>query len=652
MNLTATTVAGATYTWTGPNSFNSSAQNPSINNATTAASGTYSVTVTVNGCTSTAGTTTATVNAIPAAPTAGNNGPICAGSTLNLTASTVAGATYSWTGPNSFSSSAQNPSINNATTAASGTYSVTVTVNGCTSAAGTTAATVNAIPATPTAGNSGPICEGSTLNLTASTIAGATYSWTGPNSFSSSGQNPSINNATTAASGTYSVTVTVNGCTSTAGSTTATVNAIPAAPTAGNNGPICAGSTLNLTATTVAGATYSWTGPNGFTSADQNPSISNVTASASGSYSVSVTVNGCPSTAATTIATINSVPVITGQTSGATNCVGQMIAFSVTASGDGLTYQWSKDGNGIDGATNSSYAIASVSSGDAGSYDCVVSGTCSPTLTSGPMILTVSPAAIGGAATVTAASVCSGDSMTITLSGYLGSIQWQSSTDNVTFADISSATNETLSTGPVVMALYFQAVVTSSPCSSATSSVAVVTVNTTAPRVSAGPIGTNVCEGSTTTFSVAATGNGSLGYAWRKRGTGWANGWTLNAGDGGFFTASSTGNDNAQAASNSGQDIDTGGSAWGLSNAGPNVTEALRLFDAPLSVGQTFAIDMDNGASVVGTVGFGLQDSSSGSNRLEVYFVGGRSNYTINDANGEHDSGVPFTWAGSMCRCA
>src|SRR5439155_12310245 len=116
------------YSCTGPNGFASSSQNPSIANATTAASGSYSVTVTVNGTAAAAGTTTATVNAIPLPPTANNNGPVCAGSTLQLTASTVAGATYSWTGPNGFASGSQNPSIVNATTAASGTYSVTITV--------------------------------------------------------------------------------------------------------------------------------------------------------------------------------------------------------------------------------------------------------------------------------------------------------------------------------------------------------------------------------------------------------------------------------------------------------------------------------------------------------------------------------------------
>jgi uncharacterized repeat protein (TIGR03803 family) len=80
----------------------------------------------------------------PVPPTAGNNGPICAGGTLQLSASTIAGATYAWTGPNGFTSALQNPSIPSATAAASGTYSVTATVAGCTSAPATTVATVTA----------------------------------------------------------------------------------------------------------------------------------------------------------------------------------------------------------------------------------------------------------------------------------------------------------------------------------------------------------------------------------------------------------------------------------------------------------------------------------------------------------------------------
>src|SRR5262249_28449407 len=155
-----------------------------------------------------------TVNFTPPAPVAGNTGPLCLGSAaaLNLTASTVTGASYSWTGPNGFTSSSQNPSISTPTEAALGTYSVTATIGSCTSTAATT--TVSATIATPTAGNSGPIYASQTLSLTASLVTGATYSWTGPNGFTSSLRNPSIANATTAASGVYKVRAIVSGCSS------------------------------------------------------------------------------------------------------------------------------------------------------------------------------------------------------------------------------------------------------------------------------------------------------------------------------------------------------------------------------------------------------------------------------------------------------
>jgi hypothetical protein len=132
----------------------------------------------------------------------------------------------------------------------------------------------------PVAANNGPICEGSTLLLTATTIPDATYQWVGPNGFTSSQQNPSIPNASLAASGSYSVTATKNGCTSNPQTTVATVNSIPDAPTAGNSGESCAGDSFTLTATDVPGAIYAWTGPNSFTSTQQNPVISNAQLSA------------------------------------------------------------------------------------------------------------------------------------------------------------------------------------------------------------------------------------------------------------------------------------------------------------------------------------------------------------------------------------
>lgn len=55
-------------------------------------------------------------------------------------------------------------------------------------------------------------CEGSDVQLFAGTISSAVYSWTGPNGFTSSGQNPTIANVSTLNSGKYFLTITEPGC--------------------------------------------------------------------------------------------------------------------------------------------------------------------------------------------------------------------------------------------------------------------------------------------------------------------------------------------------------------------------------------------------------------------------------------------------------
>ena len=105
---------------------------------------------------------------------------------------------------------------------------------------------------TVVASNGGTICEGGTLNLSATFLSGATYSWTGPNGFTSSQQNPSIPNAPAAASGTYTVTVMVNGCSTLAGqaTTNATVIANGSSCTDSNactSGDVCSGGTCTGT---------------------------------------------------------------------------------------------------------------------------------------------------------------------------------------------------------------------------------------------------------------------------------------------------------------------------------------------------------------------------------------------------------------------
>jgi hypothetical protein len=66
------------------------------------------------------------------------------------------------------------------------------------------------------------------------------------------------------------------------------------------------------------------------------------------------------------------------------------VTFTVNAGvTTGVSYQWRKGGVNIGGATGSSYTIPVTAAADAGSYDVVVSGTCTPALTSAVATLTV-----------------------------------------------------------------------------------------------------------------------------------------------------------------------------------------------------------------------------------------------------------------------
>ena len=86
-----------------------------------------------------------TVYANPAA-SAANGGPYCPGETISLFASD--GSSYSWTGPNGFASTLQNPTIPNASSLHVGTYTVTVTaIGGCSAQASTIVGLDTTVPA-------------------------------------------------------------------------------------------------------------------------------------------------------------------------------------------------------------------------------------------------------------------------------------------------------------------------------------------------------------------------------------------------------------------------------------------------------------------------------------------------------------------------
>ncbi|MEI8278979.1 MAG: T9SS type A sorting domain-containing protein [Bacteroidota bacterium] len=176
-----------------------------------------------------------------------NSGAACLalGESLSLVAASNPGTTYSWTGPNGFTSNASSINISSVSINDTGNYSVTATVNGCSSYPAITNVRIKT-PIAPIATNAGVTCNGQPLNLYASTIPDVTYNWTGPNGFISNSQNPIVPSLTTAFAGTYSVTASKGSCISSAGTTLVTVNPIFSVSMSAIN-PICAGSSNLVT---------------------------------------------------------------------------------------------------------------------------------------------------------------------------------------------------------------------------------------------------------------------------------------------------------------------------------------------------------------------------------------------------------------------
>jgi PKD repeat protein len=242
------------YSWTFPGGTpaNSSANIPGT--ITFSAGGTPLINITVtNACGTVNANQNITVNNSPPAPVANNNSPICEGEQLDLTASTIANASYTWSGPNTFSSASQNPFIASASSASAGIYTVFATVNGCTGASATTNVVVNPAPIVTITPSTTTICGGENVTLTAN--GGTTYSWSDGTSIV--GTN-AILNVSPSVTTTYTVTGTGAGCDGIA-SVTITVNnatAVSAGPDLSFcNQPIAE----QLNGTPIGGT---WSGPN------------------------------------------------------------------------------------------------------------------------------------------------------------------------------------------------------------------------------------------------------------------------------------------------------------------------------------------------------------------------------------------------------
>ena len=358
--ITATGGAGGTIYFEGTTSGGTSTAVPSASQVVTVTGTYYFRSQSVAGCWGNEGSVTVSINPVPtAAPT--NNGYICNGGTVTLSANASNATVFVWSG-SSITGSISTPTTT-ATPTTLSVYTLAVTDGsgnpGCFNQY-TTTVTVNAAP-TATASNNGYICAGGTVTLTATPANGATvFTWIGPAFGPALGMTVT---ATPTLTSTYTLTVTDGsghpGCSPTTPyTTTVSVNATPSAsPT--NDGPICAGGTVDLFANPSGGATvFNWSGagliPVSSATITATPTL---TATYTLTVSDGSTQPGCaPLTQYTTAVTVSPNPTLVNATSNSPICATSDLILTAVGGANVTGYSWS----GPVAITNSLTANASV----------------------------------------------------------------------------------------------------------------------------------------------------------------------------------------------------------------------------------------------------------------------------------------------------
>lgn len=330
------------------------------------------------GCTPGAHFSYAYVDAIcgPVAITASDTTP-CLGTNVTLTAPSVQGGTYSWSGPG-ISGSTTTHAI---TVTTSGTYTVTITPSQGAGCAYTITKTLNFKPLPTATITTTPvtICAGGVLALNATATGGSgvypSTVWTGTGAGSLSSTSILNPNFTNSAMGSYPLKITVtdgNGC---IGKDSTIVIVKPStSPTITASGPtvLCSGGSVTLDA--GAGyTTYAWS---------NSATTQTITVTNSGSYSVTVgDANGCGGTSATaTTVTVKPNPTPTITASGPTTmCSGGSVTLNAGAGYS--SYSWS---NGASSQTINVTTTGYFSVTITDTSGCTGSSTTSTTVTVNP----------------------------------------------------------------------------------------------------------------------------------------------------------------------------------------------------------------------------------------------------------------------------
>lgn len=471
----ATNQASVAWISSGDGAFNNTAitnpvYTPGVNDIT---NGTVTLTMTAvaNGTCSDA--TDNVVVTITPAPTAnaGADLTVCEGSTASLTGTVTNQASITWStsGDGTFNNTSianpvYTPGANDIT---NGTVTLTLSAAGngsCTSATDNTVITITPA-ATANAGTDDAVCEGSTYTLSGASItnqASIVWSTSGDGSFNNSSTanpiyTPGVNDIT---AGTVTLTVTAGGngsCSNATDNMTLTITPAPIAD-AGSNETVCAGSVLDLSASTTAptasnNGTLTWTtsGDGSFNNINAltpiyTPGAADITA---GTVTLTLSAAGTGSCSAVTDNMILTITPAPTSNAGADEsiCEGSTITLSGASATNQASIAWSTSGDGTFNNVTAANPVYTPGAND------IATGTVTLTMTAtgngscsdatDAMVLTITPAATADAGSDE--TICEGDdldlstSVTTPTASNNGGLTWTSSGTGI-FSNLNALT--------------------------------------------------------------------------------------------------------------------------------------------------------------------------------------------------------------------
>ncbi|OYU85436.1 MAG: hypothetical protein CFE24_01755 [Flavobacterium sp. BFFFF2] len=206
---------------------------------------------------------------------------------------------------------------------------------------------------------------------------------------------------------------------------------------------------------------------------------------------------------------MNQAPVAGTVSGGATVCATSN-ATTLTLNGSQGSVQWQCSANGVDftnisGANSATYSATNLT---ATKYfrAVVTNGVCSAS-TSNVVTITVQPASVAGTLTGGTLLDSAINSTTLNLNGAVGTIRWETSTNNINFTTVNGQTSSSLTLVNVSQATYVRAVVSSGICAAATSNTSTLLVNSTVGGTLTG--NQSYCQGASN--SSVLTLNGQVG---------------------------------------------------------------------------------------------------------------------------------------------